>query len=133
MARCSRESLLNDEIIQELRADRLSDAPSDCESDKSSNDYDDDEFGPSTSQKGRKRARLEVSDSDINIDDDNDVGDGWTKNDDLKNLKQYLGNTGLTFKPDDPTDNFEVVNRLLGNDFLEILLEKSNLYHVLYM
>jgi hypothetical protein len=28
--------LLDDEIIQELHADRLSDSPSDCESDKSS-------------------------------------------------------------------------------------------------
>jgi hypothetical protein len=92
MARCSRESLLDDEIIQELHADLLSDAPSDCESDKSSNNDDDDEFGPSTSQKGRKRARLKVSDSDVNVDDcDNDVGDGWTKNDDIKNLEQYLG------------------------------------------
>jgi hypothetical protein len=55
--------MLDDEIMQELDADRLSDASSDCESDKSSDDDDDDvDFGPTASQKGRKRARLEVSD-----------------------------------------------------------------------
>jgi hypothetical protein len=71
MARRSRESLLEVEIMQELHADRLSDAPSDCECDESNDDDDDDDdFGPSTSQKGRKRARLEVSYLDINIDDD---------------------------------------------------------------
>jgi hypothetical protein len=32
------DSLLNDEIMQELRADRLSYPPSDCEIDKSSDD-----------------------------------------------------------------------------------------------
>jgi hypothetical protein len=65
MARRSRKSLLECEIMQELHADRLSRARSDCESDKSSNDDDGDDFGPSASQKGRKRARLEVSDSDV--------------------------------------------------------------------
>jgi hypothetical protein len=34
MAQCNRESFLDDEFIQDLHADRLSDAPSDCESDK---------------------------------------------------------------------------------------------------
>jgi hypothetical protein len=43
MARRNKESSQDDEIMQELRADRLSDTPSDCESDKSSNDVD---FGP---------------------------------------------------------------------------------------
>jgi hypothetical protein len=37
MARRSRESLLDDEITQELHGDRLLDAPSDCESVKSGN------------------------------------------------------------------------------------------------
>jgi hypothetical protein len=40
----------------------------------SRNDHDD--SGSSTSQKGRKGARLEVSDSEVNIDDDDDVDDG---------------------------------------------------------
>jgi hypothetical protein len=74
-------SLLVVEIMQELHAARLSDAPNDCESDKSSNDDDyDDEFVPSASQKCRKRAWLEVTNADVNIDDDN-VDDGWIKND----------------------------------------------------
>jgi hypothetical protein len=78
MARRGRKTLLDDEIMQEIHADPLSDAPSGCESDKISNDGDDedDDFGPSTSQKGRKRARLEVRDSNVNIDDDNDADDG---------------------------------------------------------
>jgi hypothetical protein len=59
----------------------LTHAPSDRESDESSNDDDDDEFGPSASQKNRKKARLEVSDSDVNIYDDDDVDNGWIKND----------------------------------------------------
>jgi hypothetical protein len=71
-----------------------------------------------------------VSDSDVNTDDyDGDVDDGWIKNDDLSNLEQFLGNTGLTFTPDDATSISEVVSRLLGNHFLEILVEQSNLYH----
>jgi hypothetical protein len=46
MARHSRESLLDDEIMQELRVDRLSGAQSDCESDKCSYDDDgDNDFG----------------------------------------------------------------------------------------
>jgi hypothetical protein len=94
----------------------LSDVPRDCESDKSSNDDDDNEFGPSASQKSRKKARLEVSDSDVNIDDDDDLDDGWTKN-------------GLTFTPNELTSVSEVVNRFLGNDFLDILVEQSDLYH----
>jgi hypothetical protein len=45
MARCNRESLLDDKIMQELHPDPLSDVPSDCESDRSSNgDDDDDDF-----------------------------------------------------------------------------------------
>jgi hypothetical protein len=53
--RC-RESLLDDEILQELHVDRLSDASSYCESDKSSDDVDGDyDFGPSASKKGRKK------------------------------------------------------------------------------
>jgi hypothetical protein len=64
MARRGRESLLDYEIMQELHADRLSDAPTDCESDKRSND---DDFGPSASHKCRKKAMLVVSDSDVNI------------------------------------------------------------------
>jgi hypothetical protein len=72
--------LLDDEIVQEIHADLLSDVPSDCESDKSSNDDDEDyDFGPSASQKGSKRARLEVSDLAVNICDEGDdvVNDCW--------------------------------------------------------
>jgi hypothetical protein len=47
--------VLEDEIMQELHSDRLSDTPSDCESDKSDHDDDDDDFGPSASKKGRKK------------------------------------------------------------------------------
>jgi hypothetical protein len=54
--------------MQELYVDRLSDAPSNCESDKRSNDEDYDDIGPSTLRKGRKMMRLEVSDSGVNID-----------------------------------------------------------------
>jgi hypothetical protein len=92
MARRSRESLLDGEVVQEFHADRLSDAPSDCESDTSSND-DEDDFGPSTSQKGRKWETLEVSESDVNIDD------GWIKNDDYRNLEQFLGNIASNLHP----------------------------------
>jgi hypothetical protein len=105
MARRNRESLLDDETMQELRSDQLSGASNDCESDKSNNDDDDDDddFGPSTSQRGRKRTRLEVSDSDVNIDDDgDDVDDGCSRNDDIRNLGQFLDSTSLTFTPDDP-------------------------------
>jgi hypothetical protein len=70
-----------------------------------------------------------VSDSDVNIYDDNDVDDGWTENDDLRNLEQFLGNTGLTFTPNDPTSISVVVNHILGNGFLETRVEQSNLYH----
>jgi hypothetical protein len=51
MARRGMESLLEHEIVQELHADRLSDASSDCESDKSSDNHEDYDFGPSASQK----------------------------------------------------------------------------------
>jgi hypothetical protein len=102
MARCNKESLQDDEIMQELRADLLSDIQSDCESDKRSNDDDGgDDLVTSTSQKGRKRARLEVSDSDVNTYDDDEVGDGLTKNDDLRNLEQVLSITDLIFTPSD--------------------------------
>jgi hypothetical protein len=74
MARRRSESFLDNEIMQDLHADWLSVVPSDCESDKSSNDHDNDDFWSSTSQKSRKRARLEVSDSDVNIDNE-DVDD----------------------------------------------------------
>jgi hypothetical protein len=101
MARRERGSLLEDEIMQELLAVQLSDDPSDCKSDKRSNDDDDDhDFGPSTSRKGRKRARLEVSVSVVNTDDDGDADDGLTKNYNLRNLEQYLCNTSLIFTPD---------------------------------
>jgi hypothetical protein len=74
MAPHNKKCLLDDKIVQELYADQLPDAPSDCETDKSS---DDDDSGPSTSQKGSKMAKLEVSNSDVNIDDDvGDVHDG---------------------------------------------------------
>lgn len=48
----------------------------------------------------QKKARLEVSDSNVNYDDN---VDGWTKNGNLRNLDQYLGNISLTFTPDDAT------------------------------
>jgi hypothetical protein len=119
MTRRGKESLLDDEITQELLADQLSDALSDCENDKSSN-YDDDDFdcGPSTSQKSRKRARLEASDSDVNIVDDDD-DDVWTSNDDLRNFEQFLGNTGFTFTPNDPTSISEPLS--LGIIILKFL------------
>jgi hypothetical protein len=60
MACRGRENLLDDEITQELHADRLLDAPSDCESGRSSNDDNNVDFVPSISQKGRKRVRLDV-------------------------------------------------------------------------
>jgi hypothetical protein len=120
MARCSGGSLLDNEIMQELHPDPLSDAPSDCESDKSS--YDDDyDFGSSKAHKDRKRERLEVSDPDVNIDDNDDDDDDdeeeeedddddcWTNNDNLKNLEQFLGDTALTFTPNDPITVSEVV------------------------
>jgi hypothetical protein len=128
MARHCRESLPDDGIMQDLHVDQLSDVPSDCESDKNSNDDDDDDFGSSTSQKSRKGARLGVSDSFVNIDDDDELfNDG--KNDDLRNLEQFLGNTDHTFTSNDPTSTSEVVNSFLGNDFLKIVVEQSNLYH----
>jgi hypothetical protein len=40
--------------MQELHADRMSDAPNDFESDKSINDNDDDDFGHSASRKVEK-------------------------------------------------------------------------------
>jgi hypothetical protein len=70
-----------------------------------------------------------VSGSEVNFNVDDDFDDGRNKNDDLRNLEQILGNTGLTFTPDDPTSISEVVDRFLENDFLEILVEQSNLYH----
>jgi hypothetical protein len=36
----------------------------------------------------------------------------------LRNLEQFLGNTELTFTPDDLISISEVVNGFLGNDFL---------------
>lgn len=84
MACCCRENLLDDKIMQELYRYWLSDVPSDCESDRSSNDDNDVDFRPSASQKGRKSVMLDLSDSDVNTDDDINVSDGWT-NDDLRN------------------------------------------------
>jgi hypothetical protein len=96
MACCSRGSLLDNEVMQELHRDLLSDAPSDCESHKSSNGNDDDDydFGSSKSQKNKKKkeGKLEVSDSDVNTDDDDDDDDDndcWSNNDDLRNLEQF--------------------------------------------
>jgi hypothetical protein len=43
----------------------------------------------------------------------------------LRNVEQFLGNTSITYT----YSISEVVNRFLGNDFLEILVEQSNLYH----
>jgi hypothetical protein len=90
--------------VHELHADQLSGAPSDCESGKSSNG---DDIGPSTSQKGRKMARLEASDSDVNIENEDEVDDGWTENVDLRNLEQFLGNSGLTVTPGSPNSTSE--------------------------
>jgi hypothetical protein len=71
--------------MQELHVDRLSYAPSNCESDKCSNDEDDDDdIGPSTLRKGGKRTRLEVSDSDVNIDDEDDDVDFRRKKDKVR-------------------------------------------------
>jgi hypothetical protein len=66
-------------------------------------------------------ARLEVSDSDVNIDDE---GDDGSKSDHLRHLEQFLGNTSRTFAPCGHTSNSDAVNRFLGNDFLQILLQK---------
>jgi hypothetical protein len=57
MVRRKRQSLLDDEIMQELHSDRLPDAPSGCESDKSGDDDDDDDdddFGPKLHRKAEK-------------------------------------------------------------------------------
>jgi hypothetical protein len=121
MARRRRECSLDDEIMQELHAYQMSDAPSDCESVVMM-------ILTLSVTKRQERGRLEVSDSDVNSEDEEDVDDGWTKNDDLRNLKQFLGNTGLTLTPDDPTRISEVVNQFIWNNFLEILVKQSNLY-----
>jgi hypothetical protein len=39
------------------------------------------------------------NDSDVTIDDDDDVDDGWTTNYDLRNLEQFLGNAGSYLQP----------------------------------
>lgn len=95
-----------------------------CESVKCSNDADGGDFGPSPSQKGSERARIEVSASGVD-----DVVD-LTKNDDLRTLEQYLGNTGLTLTPDDPTSISEVVNRFLENVFFIV---ENQVYTMLNM
>jgi hypothetical protein len=41
-------------------------------------------------------------------------------------LEQFLGNTALAFILDGPISIPEVVNRFIGNVFLEILVEQSN-------
>jgi hypothetical protein len=56
MACGGREGLLGCEVTKEFHADRLSDAPSDCESDTCSNDDNDDDFGHSMLQKDRKES-----------------------------------------------------------------------------
>jgi hypothetical protein len=54
-SRRSRDSLLDDEIMQELHSDRLSDVPSDCEGDKNSNDDDEvDDLDPQLHRKAEK-------------------------------------------------------------------------------
>jgi hypothetical protein len=84
---------------------------------------------PQRHRKAERGRGLEVSDSDVNIDEDDDINDFWIINCDLRNLEQYLNNNGLTFTPDDPTSISEVLNRFHRNGFLEILVEQSNLYH----
>jgi hypothetical protein len=69
-----------------------------------------------------------VSNSNVNIDDDGDGG--FYKNDHLRNLEQFLCNTSLTFVSDDPTSISEVLNRFIGNDFLEIPADQSDLYRI---
>jgi hypothetical protein len=76
----------------------------------------------------QRHRKAEVSDSDVNIDYDDDV-DGSSKSDHLRNLEQFLGKSGLTFTPEDPTSISQIVNHFLGNDFHEILVQQSDLYH----
>jgi hypothetical protein len=78
----------------------------------------------------QRHRMAEVSDSDINDDDDDDDDDGGcSKNNDLRILEQFIGNSGLTFTPDDPTSISEIVNCFLRNHFLEICVEQSDLCH----
>lgn len=70
-----------------------------------------------------------MSDLDVHKDDYEGADDGCTK---LwyKKFRTVLGNTDITCTPDDPVSISEVVNRSLGNNLLETLVEQSNVYHV---
>jgi hypothetical protein len=57
----------------------VSDAPSDCQRDKNSDD-DDYKFWTLNVREGHKKGKLEASNTDVNIDnDDGDVYDGCTE------------------------------------------------------
>jgi hypothetical protein len=45
-------------------------------------------------------------------------------------FRTVLGDTSLTFTPDHPTSNSEVVNRFLGNNFMTFLWS-SDIYTML--
>jgi hypothetical protein len=55
--------------------------------------------------------------------------DGWSKHNKTPNLEPFLGNQSVNDPISDPSDITQVVSAVIGDDFLQLFTEQSNLYH----
>jgi len=131
-----RSVLKEDNILCELYADTCSDV-----SDKRDNEIlDSDSDVPTT--RSRKllwpSGIVFTSDSDSSTEEeessepessDDKTSDIWFITDKKPSNEPFLGTTGLKIVIDNPESVVEVVSSIIGDDFMQLLTEQSNLYH----
>jgi len=70
----------------------------------------------------------EEESSELESSDDK-TSDVWCKTDKKPSNEPFLGTTGLNIVNDNPESVVEVMSSIIGDHFIQLLTEKSNLYH----
>jgi hypothetical protein len=117
-----------------LLADTLSDVPDDADSD-SENDSGSSVIGnrqnkivhPLPSYSDSEQSAKESDEDDETLDS---AVSTWVKTDNTPNLGPFTGNPGVKQIPSDPMKVSQVTGLFLGDTFLDMLCEETNLYYL---
>ena len=123
-------------IFYELYADTRFDVSGNSDNEILDSDSD----VPTTSSRKQLRpsAIVFTSDSETSTEEeessepessDDKISDVWSKTDNKSSSKPFLGTTGLNIVIDNPESVVGVMSSVTGDDLIQLLTEKSNLYH----
>lgn len=116
----------SEEFFNELYGDDFSDCPSDLEINCSDSEYDSlSEDSYESEIRPPKRQKINVLESDS----ESDFEDEWIESDITPILKDYSNISGVSVELSDTPSISEVTDLLFDNDFFNLLVIQTNLYH----